>query len=94
MSDIDFKNWLEHYGGKYPEKGDFIEVLKPKTIVAGTMPKEEGPIHLPIGNYLVVNINHKNNMYMVKSARDSSKMYFLGIDDVDEAIERGELKAD
>ena len=88
-----FKNWLEHYSGTYPEKGDFIEVLKPNTVVAGTVPEEDGPLHLTVGNYIIVNVNHNANMYMIKSARNN-KMYFINIDDVDNAIKQKEIEVD
>jgi hypothetical protein len=88
-----FKYWLEHYGGKYPEKGDYLVVLKPNTLVAGTVPEDEGPVHLPEGDYIIVIVNHNANQYMIKNTR-TDKMYFINIDDVDEAIERKELKVE
>jgi hypothetical protein len=80
---MNFKHWLEHYGGLYPEEGDFVFI---KNLV-----RDYTTLPMPTGRYFVLKTD--GDKYTIKKV-GTGDIYFMFVDDMDDYIKNGDIQAE
>ena len=73
---MNFKNWLEDYGGMYPEEGDFIDIGEKKV-------RDHTTQFIPGGKYFILKFDSEK--YTLKKL-GTNDMYLIHAEDLDQDI--------